>query len=99
MAIVLADVLKPDHVVLNLASTERESALREIIATMSNAAAVTLPEKFLAEVRAREASASTFVGNGVAFPHARTELVQEIVLGIGRSAAGVKFGESGELAH
>ena len=40
---------------------------------------------------AREEVHTTFMGNGVAFPHARTELTDEIVLGIGRSAAGVPF--------
>ena len=39
------------------------------------------------------------MGNGVAFPHARTDLVKDIVLGIGRSPDGVVFGENGELAH
>jgi mannitol/fructose-specific phosphotransferase system IIA component (Ntr-type) len=29
------------------------------------------------------------------FPHARTDLVDEIILGIGRSRAGIPFGENG----
>jgi mannitol/fructose-specific phosphotransferase system IIA component (Ntr-type) len=39
------------------------------------------------------------MGNGIAFPHARTDLVERIVLGIGRSRAGVPFGEDGEPAR
>jgi len=36
---------------------------------------------------------------GVVFPHARTDLVDEIVLGIGRSRAGIPFGENGVRAR
>lgn len=97
MAVVLADVLNEQHVTLELRATTRDDALREIVATMRTVSGV--QEKFLAEVVAREKVGSTFVGRGVAFPHTRTELVKEIVLGIGRSAQGVPFGESGELAH
>ena len=99
MAVVLADLLDEQHVTLDLRARGAEEALREIIATMHAAGAVTEPEKLLAEVMAREKAHSTFMGRGVAFPHARTDLVTEIVLGIGRSAEGVPFGEKGELAH
>jgi mannitol/fructose-specific phosphotransferase system IIA component (Ntr-type) len=47
----------------------------------------------------REDSTSTVAGNGVAFPHARTDLMQEIVLGIGRTDAGVVFDQANELVH
>lgn len=99
MAVVLADLLEEKHVTLALTAATREAALREIVATMADDGRLTEPEKFLAEVLTREETTSTYVGHGVAFPHARTDLVQEIVLGIGRSAAGVPFGAEDERAH
>ena len=39
------------------------------------------------------------VENGVVFPHARTDLVGQIVLGIGRSHAGIPFGQNGRRAR
>ena len=95
MAVVLADLLDAQHVTLELAAASREGALRAIVATME----IAEPEKFLAEVVAREEVHTTLMDKGVAFPHARTDLVSEIVLGIGRSASGVPFGAEGELAH
>jgi mannitol/fructose-specific phosphotransferase system IIA component (Ntr-type) len=95
MAVVLADLLDAKHVTLELAAGSRDEALRAIVSTME----VAQPEKFLSEVLAREEVHTTFMGKGIAFPHARTDLVSEIVLGIGRSAAGVPFGPAGELAQ
>jgi mannitol/fructose-specific phosphotransferase system IIA component (Ntr-type) len=36
---------------------------------------------------------------GVVFPHARTDLVDQIILGIGRSRAGIPFGKNGVRAR
>ncbi len=99
MAVVLADVLDEGAVTLELAARTRDDALREIIETMAGEGRLGQPEKLLAEVQAREEAHSTFMGRGVAFPHARTTLVNEILLGIGRSRDGVAFGPAGELAH
>ena len=80
---------------LDFRAETRNEALREIVATMKLAE----EEKFLVEILAREEAHSTHMGNGVAFPHARTDLVQQIVLGSGRSQAGLIFGPAGERAH
>ncbi len=99
MALVLADLLAEEHVTLDLRARTREEALREIVATMQGDGKVMEPDKLLAQVIAREEAHSTFMGRGVAFPHARSTLVTQIVLGIGRSRDGVPFGGGGELAH
>ncbi len=99
MAVVLADLLVEKHVTLELAARTRAEALREIVNTMTGSGTLRTPDQFFAEVLAREEAHTTYMGNAVAFPHARTELTDEIVLGIGRSAAGIPFGENGELAH
>jgi fructose PTS system EIIBC or EIIC component len=99
MAVVLADVLDERAVTLELKAQARDDALREIIATMQCDGRVDDPERLFREVIAREAVHSTFTGRGVAFPHARTNLVNQICLGIGRSRDGVPFGRNGELAH
>src|SRR4029077_17408366 len=54
---------------------------------------------FLEQVFAREQAHPSVVENGVAFPHARTDLVDEIVIGVGRSRAGISFGENQQRAH
>lgn len=99
MAVTLPDLLNEQHTLLDLRSRNRDEALREIVEALSQAGKVREPEKFFAEVRLREEQQTTFAGNGVAFPHARTDLLRQIVLGIGRSRDGVLFGPNVETAH
>ena len=99
MAVVLADLLDEQSVTLELKARTCDDALREIISTMDCDGRVEDPEKLFDEVLARERVHSTLMGRGVAFPHARTNLVNQICLGIGRSREGISFGTEGELAH
>jgi mannitol/fructose-specific phosphotransferase system IIA component (Ntr-type) len=99
MAVVLADVLDSQSVILDLRARTFVGALEEIIGTMTGDGKVPDAEKFLGEVLVREQQTSTFVGNGVAFPHARTDLVSEIVLGIGRSREGVPSADGSEQVN
>lgn len=99
MAIALSTLLKKEHVDLALKAGTRAKALREIARLLAASRQIDNAEKFLEEVEAREISASTLTENGVAFPHARTELVDQIVLGVGRSEAGIPWNRAGDLAH
>ena len=85
MAVVLSDLLDEKQIELELHASTRDEALREIVDLFRESGKVSDAEKFLDAVIAREQSASTLAEHGVAFPHARTDLVKEIVLGIGRS--------------
>jgi mannitol/fructose-specific phosphotransferase system IIA component (Ntr-type) len=95
MAIALADLLDPNHVDLDLRTRGVETALRKIIQLLAADEQVRDEEKFLQQVLARERENPSIVEQGVAFPHARTDLVNKIVLGIGRSRAGIPFGKAG----
>jgi mannitol/fructose-specific phosphotransferase system IIA component (Ntr-type) len=94
MAISLADLLEEKNVTLQLRSRKAANALREIVQLLTNNGKIDNAEKFLEEVLVREQAHPSVVENGVAFPHARTDLVDQIVIGIGRSRAGIPFGEN-----
>lgn len=89
MPIALPDLLDERQVVLRLRSRKLSNALREIVELLAQNGKIEDSEKFLEQVLAREHAQATVVENGVAFPHARTDLVDEIVIGIGRSRAGI----------
>jgi mannitol/fructose-specific phosphotransferase system IIA component (Ntr-type) len=93
MAIALADLLDQKQVALQLRARKQANALREIVQLLAANGKIDDPEKFLEQVLARERAHPSQVQYGVAFPHARTDLVDQIVLGIGRSNAGIPFGQ------
>jgi mannitol/fructose-specific phosphotransferase system IIA component (Ntr-type) len=94
MAIALADLLDEKHVTLQLRSRKAANALREIVQLLALNGKIENAKDFLDQVLVREQAHPSVVENGVAFPHARTDLVDQIVIGIGRSRAGIPFGEN-----
>ena len=98
MAIALADLLDPKHVQLNLRSRMAENAIRELIGLLAANEQVKEPDEFADQIIARERANPSVVEDSVVFPHARTDLVDKIVLGIGRKPAGVPFGAAGSRA-
>ncbi|HZS17795.1 MAG TPA: PTS sugar transporter subunit IIA [Candidatus Udaeobacter sp.] len=99
MAISLIDLLDEKEVILRLRSRKAPNALREIINLLTENGKIQQPDAFFEKVLARELEHPSVVENAVVFPHARTDLVDEIVVGIGRSRAGIPFGSEGMRAH
>jgi mannitol/fructose-specific phosphotransferase system IIA component (Ntr-type) len=99
MAITLTDLLDEKQVILRLRSRKVANALREIIELLAQNGKIENAEAFFEIVLAREQAHPSMVENEVAFPHVRTDLVNEIVVGIGRSRAGIPFGHNGVRAR
>ena len=99
MSALLAEILDPKQVSLELREATAAEAILEIVELLRDNGRVDDFYKLADAVMEREGRTSTNTGEGVAFPHARTNLVDRIVLGIGRSRAGIPFGYSSELVH
>ena len=99
MPIVMSDLLDERHVILGLRSRKPANAIREVVRMLAHTGKIANPEAFLEQVLTRERTHPSVVENGIAFPHARTDLVDEIVAGIGRSRAGIPIGEDQLRAH
>jgi mannitol/fructose-specific phosphotransferase system IIA component (Ntr-type) len=92
-------LLDPKHVALELRGASAGEAVWEIVELLRESGALPKPKEFFEAVMEREQKSSTVANGGVAFPHARTQLVEQILLGIGRSRKGVFFGEGKEPVH
>ena len=99
MAIALPELLDEKEVILRLRSRKLPNALREIIQLLAHNGKITDTDKFFEQVLAREHAHPSVVENGVVFPHARTDLVEEIVVAIGRSRAGIPVGPNQRRAQ
>jgi mannitol/fructose-specific phosphotransferase system IIA component (Ntr-type) len=85
----LRDFLAPESIRLDLAATTREEVLRELVALLrvSDADAETLQRVLLR----REGIGSTGVGRGIAIPHCRSLVVNNVRLAFGRHPAGLDY--------
>ncbi len=99
MTFAFSELLSPAQVTLDLAATDEEAAIRAVTALLAGHPAVADVERLTAEILEREQLSPTAMGNGIAFPHARTEQVCEVVLAVGRSQAGVVFQGADERVH
>jgi len=95
----VSDLLQEDQIMLDLRDQTQSGALRELVDLFANNPAVKDLNALHEALLSREKANSTVVGNGVAFPHARTDCVDKIVLAVGRSIAGVKFESSPDPVH
>lgn len=99
MSIALADLIDPKQIALDLRARTQPEAMREIVDLLVAVDKIDNADAFLEQLQTREWTNSTYAADGVAFPHARTKLVDEIVVGIGRSEAGVPWTGKGEMAR
>ena len=87
----LTSLLHPSRISLNLQANKRTVAIHEVARLLEGFPAVTNFQGFYNELLARERLDTTYLGNEIALPHARTEHVQSIVMSVGRSDSGVLF--------
>jgi mannitol/fructose-specific phosphotransferase system IIA component (Ntr-type) len=99
MSALLSEILDPKQVALELREATAAEAILEIVELLRNNGRVDDFYKLADAIMEREGRSSTNTGEGIAFPHARTNLVDRIVLGIGRSKHGIPFAYSSEPVH
>jgi mannitol/fructose-specific phosphotransferase system IIA component (Ntr-type) len=99
MTTALSELLDEKQVILRLRSRKPSNALREIIQLLAQNGKIDHAARFFEQVLAREQAHPSVVENGAAFPHARTDLVDQIVIGIGRSRAGIPVGANQQRAR
>ena len=87
----LTDFITPQLIKLELASTQKVDAIKELISLLDKAGYVTDAEAFLKSVLEREKVGSTGIGKAIAIPHSRTATVREVVVAVGRSMQGIEF--------
>lgn len=87
------------HIVCPLAARDVTGAIRELATTLEGAPGVIDTAQLMREVHARESQAPTYLGGGVAMPHARSTAVDRLAVAVGLSREGMRWGSSRELAR
>ena len=94
-----AELLSAAPIAPDLKAASGEEAIHRVAELLEGNPVVADVGKFAAEVLEREKLSPTAMGHGVAFPHARTNGVRQIVLAVGRSQAGVPFAGADGPVH
>jgi len=84
-------LLDPSRILLHVRGGDHAAALQQVARLLEGHPDVTDFAQFYTELLARDRLDTTYLGNGVALPHARTAGVRSIVLAVGRSDAGIPF--------
>jgi nitrogen PTS system EIIA component len=95
-SMVLSDLISSATIKLNLASTDRDAVLEELIGQIPTIAKdVEARQTLLRALQEREQLHSTGIGDGIALPHARNALVGMVdrpVIVFGRHERGIPYG-------
>lgn len=76
---------------VELAATDRDAAIAELVGIAARTGKVNDPAAVVASAVAREETVSTGLGDGIAIPHAKTDAVSEPVVVYARSRAGIDW--------
>lgn len=89
----LGNLLSAETILPEMASTERFSAISELVDLLVAKDRIAPADKdgVLSALRAREETMSTGIGFGIAIPHASSERVSSVIAAFGRSTAGIEF--------
>ncbi|MCF6157170.1 MAG: HAD family hydrolase [wastewater metagenome] len=87
----LSDYLDTKVITTNLRSRYKRSALREMVWILKKAGRIKDPDSILRALLKREATDTTGIGQGMAFPHARIDGLEEPITLVAISPYGVDF--------
>ncbi len=87
----LRDVLKVDTILVKWNPATKNEAITDLVAVLDRANLLTNRDQVLQDVKAREASLSTGLEDGIAYPHARSEGVEQVVMAFGIVKDGLQF--------
>lgn len=87
----VSEILAKNFIIGELNSSDKKSAINELIDLFKNDPRVDDIEKVRQAVFEREKIMSTGVGKGFAIPHGKTDSVKEIIAAFGRKKDGIDY--------
>lgn len=87
----ISELLQEGLIDLKLEASEKIEAIEKMSAMLYSAGKITDTNCFVSSVLEREKLGSTAIGAGIAIPHARTGVVNEVSIAFARSEKGIDF--------
>lgn len=95
----VSELLLPEQINLDLQAATEEEAIKCVAELLRENSRLKDFRGFCEALFSREKLSPTALGSGVAFPHARTDSVTQLVAAVGRSRDGVWFQNCPEKVH
>jgi mannitol/fructose-specific phosphotransferase system IIA component (Ntr-type) len=89
--LLLTELLSEDRIKVPLRSQTKDDLLQELVALVTQGRDEATFEAVLSAVRERERELSTGIGGGIAIPHGKTPVCDQLVMAAGTCPAGVDF--------
>ncbi|MCQ6274218.1 PTS sugar transporter subunit IIA [Bacillus sp. V3B] len=96
----ITELLTKETVLLSINSTEKNSAIDELVEVLFKAGKLTDREQYKEAILKREEQSTTGIGDGIAIPHAKTAAVKQAAIAFGKSVDGVEYEAlDGQTSH
>jgi len=90
-SLTIADMLSPKSVKVPLQSTDKQSAIFELVDLLHAGGFIDDPNPLRAVVWEREQQRSTGIGEGLAIPHGKCPGMSNLMMAVGRPAAPIQY--------
>lgn len=87
----LTDFLISEAVEPNLKSNTKNDAIKELVMLLKKAGAIPDADSIASIVLEREELGTTGIGEGIAVPHGKSNIIDKLVAAFGRSEKGINF--------
>lgn len=87
----LAELLSADRIRVPLGARTKDAVLEELVELAARGHAADVRRAILAAVREREGVLSTGIGSGVAIPHGKTPVIDQLIVAAGIAGTPVEF--------
>ena len=88
---VLTQILQEKCVKVPLESTDKESAIRELVDLLGDQGQLLNKDEAMEAVLMREKTRSTGIGSGIAIPHGKCKASKELVMAVGITKEPIEF--------
>jgi PTS system nitrogen regulatory IIA component len=96
----LKNEIQKSCIILDLKADSKKGVIQEMVKAMADEGKITEYDGVLEAIMEREEKMSTGMQNGIAIPHAKSDLVKEMVVALGFKKDGVDFAShDGQPSH